>query len=77
MFGELAFEEIHKLSVDQGWKDGDPQKVALHAIVGALMAQMGGGNALSGGVGAGVNEAMQKELSNITGLHFVNGPVMS
>jgi filamentous hemagglutinin len=66
VFGEVAFEEIHKLSVDNGWKDGDPQKVALHAIVGAVMAQMGGGDALSGGVGAGVNEAMQKELSNIT-----------
>ena len=66
LFGEVAFEEIHNISEKNGWKDGDPQKVALHTIVGALMAQMGGGDALSGGVGAGVNEAMQKELSNIT-----------
>ncbi|WP_373657526.1 hypothetical protein [Sporomusa acidovorans] len=66
VFGEVAYEEIHKLSEDNGWKDGDPKKVALHTIVGALMAQMGGGDALSGGVGAGVNEAMQKELSKIT-----------
>ncbi|BBB90445.1 hemagglutinin repeat-containing protein [Methylomusa anaerophila] len=65
LFGEVAFEELHKISDKNGWNDGDPQKVALHAAVGAIMVRIGGGNALSGGFSAGVNEALQKELSNI------------
>lgn len=65
VFGEVAAEEIHKLSVSKGWKDGDPNKVALHTILGTLMAQMSGGNPLSGGFSAGLNEALQKELANL------------
>jgi filamentous hemagglutinin len=62
LFGELAFEEVHKISKANGWDEGSPQKIALHAFVGAIMADLGGGNALSGAVGAGLNEAVQKEL---------------
>ncbi len=65
VFGEIAAEEIHKLSDSKGWKDGNPNKVALHTVLGALMAQMSGGNALSGGVSGGLNEALQKELKNL------------
>lgn len=62
LFGELAFKEVHKISKANGWDEGSPQKIALHAFVGAVMADLGGGNALSGAVGAGLNEAVQKEL---------------
>ncbi|MEL7633486.1 MULTISPECIES: hemagglutinin repeat-containing protein [Sporomusa] len=65
LFGEIAFSELHKISEKNGWKDGDPEKVALHAAIGAVMAQLGGGDALSGGFSAGVNEALQKELAEI------------
>lgn len=65
LFGELAFEEVHKISKANGWDEGSPQKIALHAFVGAVMADLGGGNALSGAVGAGLNEAVQKELKEI------------
>ncbi|SEP42887.1 hemagglutinin repeat-containing protein, partial [Propionispora vibrioides] len=93
LFGELAYEEVHKISdrakdaaknelkkakedknstpeqlaalqakVDS-WDVGGANKIALHAFVGAVMADIGGGNALSGAVGAGLNEAVQKELA--------------
>ena len=39
VFGEIAAEEIHKLSDSKGWKDGNPNKVALHTVLGELMAQ--------------------------------------
>nr|WP_092074114.1 hemagglutinin repeat-containing protein [Dendrosporobacter quercicolus]NSL47754.1 hemagglutinin repeat-containing protein [Dendrosporobacter quercicolus DSM 1736]SDM77938.1 adhesin HecA family 20-residue repeat-containing protein [Dendrosporobacter quercicolus] len=65
LFGELAFEQVHKISKDNGWEEGSPQKIALHAFVGAVMADLGGGSALSGAVGAGLNEAVQKELAEM------------
>nr|WP_092074130.1 DUF637 domain-containing protein [Dendrosporobacter quercicolus]NSL47746.1 DUF637 domain-containing protein [Dendrosporobacter quercicolus DSM 1736]SDM78304.1 Possible hemagglutinin [Dendrosporobacter quercicolus] len=64
IFGEEAFKLVHKISKENGWEEGSPQKIALHAFVGAVMADLGGGNVLSGAVGAGVNEAIQKELAD-------------
>ncbi len=66
LFGQVAFEEIHKLSVKNGWKDGDPQKVALHALVGGIMSELTGSGFIAGAEGAGFNELVQKELSKIT-----------
>ena len=73
VFGEEAFKEIHKISAKKGWKEGSPEKIALHALVGGIMADLGGGNALSGATAAGVNEAIQKQLNNIEdpGLHQI------
>jgi len=65
LFGEMAFNELHKISEKNGWKDGDPKKIALHTVIGVIMAQLGGGDAFSGGFSAGLNEALQKELSKI------------
>ncbi len=65
LFGELAYEQVHKISEQNGWASGSPEKVALHAFVGAIMADLGGGNAFAGGFGAGLNEAMYKELDKI------------
>lgn len=66
IFGEVAYEEVHKLSVAKGWDEGSSQKIALHALVGGIMSDMGGSGFASGAVGAGVNEAVQKALSKIT-----------
>lgn len=63
VFGEVAYEEVHKIAKANGWDEGSLQKIALHAFVGAIMADLGGGNALSGAVGAGVNEAILTELA--------------
>ena len=65
MFGELAYNQIHDISKRAGWKDADPRKATLHAIVGGIMAKLGDGNFLAGASGAAVNELMQKELSKI------------
>ncbi len=93
MFGELAYEQVHKLSVKElkkaqvalaiaqdkkpqddkkikelqaqvaAWSEGGSNKIALHSIVGGVMADLGGGNGFAGAVGAGLNEAVQDKLS--------------
>ncbi|MDU4961614.1 MAG: hypothetical protein E6X17_13260 [Sporomusaceae bacterium] len=65
VFGEEAFKLVHKISEDNKWEEGSPQKIALHAFVGAVMAQLGGGDVLAGAAGAGLNEAVQGELAKI------------
>jgi hypothetical protein len=65
LFGELAFEEVHKLSKKNGWDEGSPQKIALHALVGGIMSELAGSGFTAGAKGAGFNEAIQKELSKI------------
>jgi filamentous hemagglutinin len=41
LFGELAYNQIHDISKRAGWKDTDPRKATLHAIVGGIMAKLG------------------------------------
>ncbi len=64
LFGELAYNEIHRISERAGWKDGSPEKVALHAFVGGIMSELTGSGFLSGASGAAVNEFIQKQLSD-------------
>jgi filamentous hemagglutinin len=61
LFGQEAFKAIG----DLGLKEGSPQKVALDAFAGGLMAKLGGGSFASGATGAGVNQLIQNELANI------------
>lgn len=79
VFGEVAYEEvgnIAKRAYDKAvkdkdqqamkdWSEGGANKIALHALVGGIMSDFGGSSFVSGAVGAGINEALQKELSNI------------
>ena len=71
LFGEEAFDLIGKLAdiemkkaktkeEQDKWKDGGEYKVLLHTIAGAITAELGGGNALSGAAGAGLNETLAK-----------------
>lgn len=48
LFGELAYNEIHKLAKKNGWEDGDPEKDALHALIGGIVSQLVAGNAQAG-----------------------------
>ena len=41
LFGELAYNQIHDISKRAGWKDADPRKATLHALVGGIMAKLG------------------------------------
>ena len=51
LFGELAYNEIHKLAKKNGWEDGDPEKDALHALIrgysGSFSGSMIGAGTLS------------------------------
>ncbi|WP_217645154.1 hemagglutinin repeat-containing protein [Pelosinus propionicus] len=101
VFGEVAYEEVHKISqraqdsaqneldaakkngaskdeldrlqakVDS-WDVGGTNKVALHALVGGIMSDLGGSGFSSGAVGSGFNQVVQKELKN----RFENQPDM-
>ena len=42
LFAKNAFEEVHRLSDKYDWKDGSAQKVALHAAIGEIAAQLAG-----------------------------------
>ncbi|MCE5286598.1 MAG: hemagglutinin repeat-containing protein [Pelosinus sp.] len=101
LFGELAYEEVHKFSNrakdaaqneyddakkhgatdDQlkalqakidSWNEGGSNKIALHALVGGVMSDLGGSGFVSGAVGAGINETVQGELKK----RFANQPDM-
>ncbi|WP_312340058.1 two-partner secretion domain-containing protein [Anaerospora hongkongensis] len=77
VFGEVAFKAVGDLAESQAnkattdeerakWLDGGEYKIALHALVGGIMSDMGGSNFASGVASAGLNEAIQDQLSKIT-----------
>ena len=59
-FGEEAFRLAHNLP-----DDGSGRKIAVHAIIGGIMSQITGAGFASGAVGAGLNEALIKNLKGI------------
>ena len=63
LFGELAYNEIHKLADKNGWKEGSPEKNALHALVGGIMSELTGNGFLAGASASAINEMVQKKLS--------------
>lgn len=67
--GDLAESQAKKAATDEErakWLDGGEYKIALHALVGGIMSDMGGSSFASGVASAGVNEAIQDQLSKIT-----------
>ena len=46
-----------------GWQDGDPEKNALHALVGGIMSELTGNGFLAGASASAINEMVQKKLS--------------
>ena len=63
MFGELAYNEIHKLAERNNWQEGCAEKNALHALVGGIMSELTGNGFLAGASASAVNEMVQKKLS--------------
>jgi filamentous hemagglutinin len=49
--------------------DGSPEKIALHAAVGFIQAQAGGGNALAGAFAAGATEAINTMVADYLKAH--------
>ncbi len=72
LFGELAYKAVGDLAEKNGWKDGSPEKNALHALVGGIMAGLGGSDFTSGASGALINEMVQEKLGEV----FEDDPAM-
>ncbi|WP_446718161.1 hemagglutinin repeat-containing protein [Cupriavidus sp. OTU4895] len=47
----------------EGWKEGGAYRAALHAAGGAMIAALGGGNALAGATGAGLSSLAAEQLA--------------
>ena len=58
LFNKYANEAIHHISDMAGWKEGSSEKVALHAIVGNISANMVNGNTRVGTVAGGLSELL-------------------
>ena len=67
LFSINANEAIHQIAKHEGWKDGDPRKVALHAIVGGTTTKLGGGQFTDGVYAAGLSEAMMPQFEKWAG----------
>ena len=63
LFGELAYNEIHKLAERNNWQEGCAEKNALHALVGGIMSELTGNGFLAGASASAINEMLQKKLS--------------
>jgi hypothetical protein len=61
VFGEEAFKAIG----DLGLKPGSPEKATLDAVMGGIMAQLGGGSFASGAASSGITQLVMSELANI------------
>lgn len=72
LFGELAYKAVGDLAEKNGWKDGGPEKNALHAFIGGIMAELGGSDFLAGASGSMVNEMVQEKLAEA----FKDDPAM-
>ena len=58
LFNKYANEAIHHISDMAGWKEGSSEKVALHAIVGNISANMVNGNTHIGTAAGGLSELL-------------------
>ena len=46
-------EAIHEIAAQRGWKEGSPEKMVLHSILGAITDKNAGGNIISGMLAGG------------------------
>ena len=72
LFGELAYNEMHKLAERNNWQEGSAEKNALHALVGGIMCELTNSGFLAGASGAMINEMIQDKLSDM----FKDNPAM-
>ncbi len=60
VFGEEAFRLAHNLK-----DDGSGRKIAIHIAIGGIMSAITGAGFASGAIGAGLNEALIKNLKGL------------
>ncbi len=59
----VAFNAVGDWGKANGFADGSPQKIAMHALVGGLLSEAAGGDFATGALAAGVNEAFVEQLN--------------
>ncbi|WP_129210918.1 DUF637 domain-containing protein [Crenobacter cavernae] len=69
VLGEVGFRAAGDLAQKMGWQDGSPEKIALHALMGALQAKAGGGSMLAGMAAAGANEWIGTQVADYLQTH--------
>ena len=67
LFGELAANAIHEIAKRNGWKDGSPEKIAMHAAVGAVMAGITKGDITAAAITGGSTEALSNTIIKAVG----------
>ena len=65
LFGEVANNEIHRISKELGWDDGSTYKVLLHAAIAGTTAKLGGSDFKSGAISGAVNEIFINEIAKL------------
>ncbi|GJL35951.1 hypothetical protein TUM17576_27710 [Enterobacter hormaechei] len=72
VFGQMANTAAGDIGDAMGWAADSPEKAAIHGVIGAIQASIGGGNALAGGLAGLSSEAfgqmVDTYLSNNTQL---------
>ncbi|OOH85140.1 hypothetical protein BMT54_11835, partial [Pasteurellaceae bacterium 15-036681] len=61
---EIGAKRVGDLAQQMGWKEGSPEKVALHGLVGYLSAKVGGGNATASTLSAMGSEYINTQIAN-------------
>ncbi|WXF85363.1 hemagglutinin repeat-containing protein [Xanthomonas translucens pv. undulosa] len=70
LMGEVGFRAAGDLADKAGWPEGSTERALLHGAVGAAMAALGGGDALSGAASAVANQLAIKKVAEYLGEHF-------
>ncbi|MFQ3789857.1 DUF637 domain-containing protein [Halomonas sp. A29] len=58
----VLFNAVGDRAFDNRWDEGSPQKIALHALTGGLVAEAMGGDFRTGALAAGASEALVHHL---------------
>ncbi|WP_249979059.1 HNH endonuclease, partial [Vreelandella olivaria] len=61
----VLFNAVGDLANDHLWQEGDPQKIALHALIGGSISEAMGGDFATGALAAGANEALIEHLAEL------------
>lgn len=69
LFGQMANQAAGDLGAKMGWGADSKEKAAIHGVIGALQASLGGGNALAGGVAGLSSESFGKMVTDYLGTH--------
>ena len=67
LFGELAANAIHEIAKRNGWKDGSPEKIAMHAAAAAVMAGITRGDITAAAITGGSTEALSNTIIKAVG----------